>query len=286
MKSRLPPKLFALNLLRWLREYIVSWGLLSFIYSLTVTLILQSILEQALKKELEFKSLWFTTCATLLLPGLFEALKLPPLSFRKGLLTFMPPGVFGENLWQRWGGAITKLYLRHELRRGATWLVIVLVVLIASLLPDNKKALWVLIAQLPIQRALYSVHRWRGLALAFHPKQGAEQLMRAIWASQFLQIFIAWIALVITRSIPDPWMYGCAALGAVISAGSVAMEGDSGRPWMVNFIALAAGTLGGYLCLATPWALPFVIYFGGRMAVAIENRLLSVEHLDEDTLIP
>jgi hypothetical protein len=98
----MPARLRLLSLMRFIREYLVSWGLLSLIYSLTLTLLLQPLLENALKTELAFKPLWALTCATLLLPGALEALRLPPLPFRRG--------VFGERVWARLGGGLTPLY--------------------------------------------------------------------------------------------------------------------------------------------------------------------------------
>jgi hypothetical protein len=78
---------------------------------------------------------------------------------------------------------------------------------------------------------------------------------------------------------------GVGSLGAVLSASCVALEGDSGRPWIVNFMSLAAGTVGGYLCAASSWFLLLAIYVFLHMEKISKNRLKSVEHLDEDTLI-
>jgi len=267
---------------------VVAWGLLSVIYSITVTLVLQPLLENALKREIAFTPLWLTTCSVLLIPGVLEYLPLPSLSFRWKFLGFVSRDSFSESMWRTLGGYLAPLYLRHDLRRGTTWLTVFFCVLLGSLLPSGKSAFWVLISQLPLQRALYSVHHWRRLALAFQPKNGAKNLMGALWTSQFIQLVVSWTALGAMQVIPQSeWLaLGPASLGAMVAAGSMTFEGDSGRPWMVNFLALAAGTIGGFLCLISPWFLLLVIYFSYSMSNIVSGRLLSVEHLDEDTVIP
>ena len=281
-------RLRTLNLARWIQEYAVSWGVLSLIYSWTVTLILQPILERVLKTEIGARPLWIATAFILLIPGALEYLPLPPLAFGKSKFTFMSRGIFGERIWSRFGGALVPLYLRHELRRGATWLVVCLTVVLAGLLPPHKYALWVLIAQLPVQRALFSVSSWRMLAVSHGPREGGHRILCALWTSQVLQAFITWGAVGLSGFYSfEHWLaLGPAVLGAILSASMVALEGDAGRPWMVNFFSLAAGTLGGYACLASPWFLLLVIYFCKNQVAATTNRLLSVEHLDEDRIIP
>jgi hypothetical protein len=275
------------NLLRWAREYAVSWGLLSVIYSFTVTMILEPILERALRTELEPIPLWAATCALLLLPGALDSLPLPQVSFRLGRFQVLRPGIFGERLFSRLGGPLGPLYLRHELRRGSTWLMIVLTVLAAGLLPKGKQALWVLFAQLPMQRALYSVHSWRGLAAAHLGPKAGRPLLQALLLSQGFQVAFAWLAVGMAGFLPrDLWLaLGPAALGAGLAGAAVALEGDSGRPWLVNFFSLAAGTLGGYLCLASPWGLLAIAYLCSNTKGLAERRLLSVEHLDEDRIV-
>lgn len=281
-------RLRCLNLSRWIREYAISWGVLSLIYSWTVTLILQPILERALKTEIGAKPLWIATAFILLIPGAFEYLPLPPVVFGRGKLTFMPSGIFGEKIWSRFGGTLVPLYLRHELRRGATWLVICLTAALAGILPPGKYALWVLIAQLPVQRALFSISSWRTLAVSHPAREGGDRILWALWISQFLQAAIAWgaVGLAGFYSFDHWWALGPAVLGAILSASMVALEGDAGRPWMVNFFSLAAGTVGGYACLASPWFLLLILYFCKGQIASTAKRLMSVEHLDEDRIIP
>jgi hypothetical protein len=281
-------RLELLNSLRWLKEYIVSWAVLSAIYSLTVTLVLQPILERALKTELKLLPLWVSTCGLLLIPGALERLPLPALSVnRSRLLRFMPERIFGESVWSRLGGPLAPLYLRHEFRRVPTWLMICVSVVSAGLLAPGKQALWVLFAQLPAQRALYSVNAWRGLALSRSAQHGATWLLRSLWMSQIIQVVFCWLAVGWAGFLPhELWLaLGPASLGAALAGSAVALEGDSGRPWLVNFMSLAAGTLGGYLCLLSPGFLILVLYFCSTCQLRVQARLLSVEHLDEDHLV-
>lgn len=80
--------------------------------------------------------------------------------------------------------------------------------------------------------------------------------------------------------------FALAALGASLAAAAMVMEGDSGRPWLVNFIGLAAGFIGAVTSWATPWAIPVIVYFLWRMTDSVQRRLKSVENPDEDIVIP
>lgn len=267
-----------LNLFRWSREFVVVWATLSIVYSLTVALLLQPALEWTLNQEVPFRLLWACVGILLLIPALLEALPLGGFSFRAGPAVFMPSGVFGGKF---------AIYLRHDLRRGATWLTVLVVVWVGSLIPEGKEVLWVLITQLSVQRALFSVHRWRILALNFKPGSGAGLLLSAIRFSQLSQLLVAGVAWIALRPMPlEQWGLLMLASGAgVVASSAVAFEGDSGRPWIVNFVALAVGVLSGFLTYAFPLSLIFVVYFAEKMRSVVEGRLYSVEHMDEDALI-
>jgi hypothetical protein len=272
-------KLSALNLFRWLRENILFWGILSLIYSLTVSLILQPILEHVFSRELRLGPLWFLTCALLIVPGILEALPLPALPLRQGL--------FRESIFLRPAGRLGQMYLRHDLRRGATWLTIVLTVAIGALLRMDRLALWALVVQLPLQRALYSLRSWRTAALLADPERGAAQLLGALELAQLIQLLITTLAFSLALMLPLPLALKLAGagVGAVLSGACVAMEADAGVPWMVNFMSLAAGIIGGFCCWYSPWFLLVVLYLNRRMHVLVAERLYSVEHLDEDALV-
>jgi len=274
--TRVPARLQLLNLLRWFREYSISWGLLSVIYSVTATMILQPLLEQAFQREIHFAPLWFLTCATLLVPGVIESIGFPPVPWlvRRGKFKELP--------------VFMRTYLRHEFRRGSTWIAVLGVVIGGMMLPDGLRALWIMILLLPSQRALYSVHRWRRIAQGFLPSNGGVALVDAFTVSQLVQFLVAWGAFVLSGVLPLElaWKYGVAGGCAVIAASSVALEGDSGRPWLVNFFSLAVAVLAGYLVLAFPAVALAVLYFRHAARSTLGSRLKSVEHLDEDSLVP
>jgi hypothetical protein len=266
-------RLRALNLLRWLKEYALVWTLLSVIYAITVTLALQPILERVFGQALPFTPLLLALCTVLLIPGVFEALPLPAVPIPAGRLIM--------------GAPLTRLYQRHELRRGTTWLVVAVSAVAGAALPAAWLPLWILIAQLPAQRALYSVGRWLALARAHDPRQGSVRLLDAIWIAQTVQFVKGWIVFgLLARPPLSHWLaLGAGGLGGALSSSMMALEGDSGRPYLVNFLALAAGTMGGYLCFYSPWFLLLVAYAAVQLRGLAVNRSRSVEHLDEDAQI-
>lgn len=266
-------RLQLLNLARWFREYLLVWTALSFVYSITLVLVLQPLLELALKMEVPFWPLWIATCATLIFPAAVEALP-QPLSAELGRLSF--------------GHGLIRLYLRHEFRRLGTWVGILVAVALAAIIPKDRAALWILIAQFPMQRALFSFQKWRVLALVEHPKLGSKSLMLALASSQLLQFLVAWLAVgAIGFFDANAWLkLGLAGVAAVFAASAVCLEGDAGRPGLVNFITLAAAALGGFSTYAWPVGLGISAYLMMAMSGSIPERIRSVEHLDEDTLIP
>lgn len=274
-------RLLLLNAWRWFKEYAVSWGVLSVIYSLTVSLLLQPILEQAFRHEFKLSWVWSVSCLLLLLPGVLEWMRLPPFKLVKA-------GFFNEAIWVQKGSPLLPLYLRHDLRRGPTWLALTLAVALGGVLPENKRALWILVAQLPVQRALYSLTHWKRVALTYFPNSGAQNLVVSFGISQLIQALIASLAFAGTvgLSIEQTALYLNAMVAMVVTSSALILEGDAGRPWLVNFFVLAGATLAGYLTLAFPITVLFVVYFWTSMRGAVKKRLFSVEHLDEDTVIP
>jgi hypothetical protein len=262
----------ALNFFRWFQANFAVWLILSSIYSLTVTMVLQPILERVMKQEIPLSQLWASVCLALLVPGAFEYLSLPSIGIK------LSRPIQG----------LSQIYLRHELRRANTWLVLILSFGLILLTPRELRPLIILAVQLSGQRALFSIYRWRGLALSFHPESGGQQLIFSLGRAQVIQFLILWTAVALTFHFEARALlaYGIGGLGAVIGSASMAMEGDSGKPWMVNFIALAAGIIAGFLCLSFPYLILLVGYFFLKMQANVAKRLKSVEHLDEDSLIP
>ncbi|MBI4925689.1 MAG: hypothetical protein HY843_07175 [Bdellovibrio sp.] len=199
----------------------------------------------------------------------------------------MPEGIFAEKLWNQSRTSFIQLYLRHELRRGATWFTVILVVLLNLIFEKNKPLTWIFISLLPMQRALYSLRYWRNLALSFHPVWGAKQLLSGFVISQVIQFFIAWSAfgIIYFTSFQEWFFISLACLGAMVSSVFVALEGDSGRPWLVHFIALASGLLGGFVTYLWSWMFLFICYLLYKQLQNIEKRLYSIEYIDEDLVI-
>ncbi len=280
-------RLWLINLFRWIKHYFFVWTLLGVIYSITATLIFQSLLENITHENFSFISLWWSVLFIISIPAFLENLPLRPISFQWGKLQFMPDGIFAEKFWNHPTRVFTQLYLRHELRRGQTWFVVILVVLLDCFFVGSKHFVWVFLSLLPIQRALYSIGRLKNLALSFHPHSGAKQLLVGLWISQVIQLSIGWIAFGIVSFMPlHEWgLYFLACLGGGLGSAFVAFEGDTARPWLVNFIALASGLLGGYLTLAWPWFFPILLYFFYRQLQLVEKRFYSVEYIDEDFVI-
>ena len=277
-------RLRLLNLARWFREHLFVWSFLSTIYSITLALLLQPILEMGFKLEIPLQPLWAATCLVIVIPALLE--RVPgqvPRFFSLVLASWIPSRTESN--------AFRSLYLRHELRRLPTWLGVLAVGVSLCWIPADRAALWLLIAQLPLQRSLFSIHRWRALALAHHPRLGAGRLLMALISSQLIQWLLSWLfagflAWMFAGPTFSLWLrLGAAGVAGVLAGGCVAMEGDSGRPWIVNFISLAAGAVGALLTLVWPVSLLVVAYLAISMSNSVAERLRSVEHQDEDTVI-
>lgn len=263
---KLSARLWLLNAARWCREYWLSWGLLGLIYSVTLALIIQPILGRALGQELPLGAVWLVNALLLLLPGALELTPLPGL-----------PSL----LWIRARPGLAWIYAQHDFRRLNAWLGILLMAGVGRLWAGaGREILWVLIAQLGTQRALYSFGKWRVLALARDPRRGGSALLTGLVITQIVQATLA--GLLFGGSLRALF---AAAVG-VLAAGAVALEGDAGRPWLVNFISLTAGAIAGVLSYLFPGTLLVVGYFSVRTIVEMRDRLHSVERMDEDVVIP
>ncbi len=270
-------KLNFLNGLRWVRENIWVWGLLALIYSLTLAHILEAVLELSLKKEYSWKILWPMTWLAMLFPWFLHRFSLPGVRFS---IPTLP------------GAPLVGLFLRHELRRGQNYFSVILAVVLLSVLPVEWAPLVLLIGQIPVQQGLYSIQGWRVLALSASPQEGARQLVLSFVLLQLILGFLmlsGWVIVVglgrrdLLFTIPR-WI--APLTGAWIASSCAALEGDAGRGWLVNFIGLAAGLLGGFIAALHPLLVIFVAYGGLQMVNSVKERLRSIEFLDEDTLIP
>ena len=275
---RMPWSLKCLNLMRWVREYWLSWGLLGAIYSVTATILLQAVAGAAFRIEPPFVLVWVILCAALLIPAFIE------------LIPFGVPLPLGR---MRRAG-IGSLYIRHDLRRVATWTGVILVSVSGSLFIESGSAArlyWVPVVLIPVQRALYSFRYWKGIVSEFRPESGAVSLLASLLGSQLIQFGVAWVALGLTVLDIASWWelwfrMGAGGIGAVVAGSAVAFEGDSGRPWIVNFMSISAGILAGYLSMEWPLVLIGVLYFSNQIVRGAVNRLKSAEIFHEDIVIP
>jgi hypothetical protein len=283
-----PKALYIKNATRWLAANAVPWVLLSGIYSLTVAILLQTVLERLQGAQPALISIWMLSMAILLIPGALEHLPLPELPRLRPAKR-----LFRERIWSNLGGgSLLPLYLSHEFRRPQTWLTVLITVTLGSLLTDDRIRLFVFVAQLPLQRALWSIGGWRRIALRSPDGTalGASALIASYAVSQFLQLGIALVALATVRlssgeslSLLVEIIPAC--LSGVLCTAAVAMEGDSGRPWIVNFAGLSTGIIGAALGLWQPALLLISMYIYFNLKGTVKNRLWSVENFDEDALL-
>ncbi|MCC7442894.1 MAG: hypothetical protein IT285_14775 [Bdellovibrionales bacterium] len=239
-------------------------------------------MTQVLKIEVPWPAVGGAVLLTVAGAAGVELLPLGALPLRRGL--------FRESFWKKLGGRITPLYLRQEFRRGPTWAAILLTAFAAAMLPPAWAPLWIIICQWPVQRALHSGRRWQRFVRLHARDGGISAYLGSLWTAQVIQYLLLFVALGILpgsplSSTPAVAALGCGGLGAVLGGVSVAVEGDSGRPGLVNLVSLTAGTICGVACFASPWFLLAVIYFCTRTADTGRYRLRSVEWFDEDTFV-
>ncbi len=278
-------RLRTLNLWRWVRAHAIAWTLLAAIYSVTAAILFQTVLQVGLRWEPPLVQVWAGLVFLLLIPALIEKLPLPALSAGKRPLGVLPPGVFSEGVFARTIGPLGQLYLRHELRRGPTWLAILISVLAGALLPKALAPFWVFIVLLPVQRALFSAEKWHQFVRFYVGARGPWYFLGALWTSQLLQYLVVVVATAgIRGEMPVEWIF--AGASAVVAGASMAFEGDTGKPGLVHLLSLTAGVLAGVFSMVSPWVFLAVVYFASRMLAISGNRLKSVEWFDEDTVLP
>jgi hypothetical protein len=270
------------------REELFVWGFLAAVYSVTLALLLEPLLALGTGLQLDFFTLWLWTVGSLVLPALLQLLP-----------GAVPDAVAGTGRWIAGAlapalgrrvpgpGSLARLYLRHESRRLAPWVGVALAGAAAAAFPVDRNSLWLVFSQVPLQRALFGVPAWARLAHFRDPRAGGRHLLGALAASQLLQ---AAAASVVGFCVTG-WGFGVwaklswAALAGALGGCAVALEGDAGRPWLVSFLSLAAGVVAALLTYAWPWFALAVAPVFISMSRAVEGRLRSIEHPDEDSFI-
>jgi hypothetical protein len=271
-------RLLLLNGLRWWKENFWVWGILGSIYSLTLAIVLQTVIELSLKAEVGLPNVFVGMAVALLIPALIHALPVPslPLPFGKAR---------GSEL-----GSFVRIFLSHELRRTQNWIAVGLTALALLALPSSWMPLSLAFGQAPVQQTLFSVQKWRALALAHSPQHGARHLFVSFQVLQMIlgvALLVLWVSATMLKgqSLELFPRYIPAIVGAWMGGSSVLLEGDSGRPWLVNFISLAAGLVAGFFTVLHWGFLLLIFYFCAQMVGSVKERLRSVELLDEDTLV-
>lgn len=272
MKNRI----YLINFYRWIKEFFIAWGILGFFYSISATLFFQSLIHFFLEWDLPAWQVWMSLCGFVLLAGVIENLPFPPVSL---FLPLKPNNLAG-------------MYMLHDLRRGSTWVVVLFTVYASTWVHVDKKVLvWMILMQLPVQRAMFSIYKWRAHALHYFPKRAALMLITGMWFSQAVQFLVGFLLMMAFNSSVDlsfeGWMtFGIATLIGVWVGSSFLFEGDAGSPGLVNFITLSIGTFASLVSYQyTAWAALLLGYFVYSYLGIIPRRLRSVEYLDEDLII-
>lgn len=266
-------KFVLLNFFRWFREFILEWTLLGLIYSLGLVILVEPILNEFLQIKTSFILVWVGVCISLVLPLVLE----------KGFRNFS----FIFKFQDRFIEPFVAGFLYSEFRKISVWMGLSVALILISILKGwNQFSLitWVVIVQLPIQRGLYALANWQNGALLFFPRTGATRLYMAFTVAQGVQFFLLVLAsALIFGGIGI--QHVLIGIGGFLLGCSVSFEGDSGKPWLVNIISVAAGMIGSIVVSITPWSLLGIAYFWYKMHGAVKDRLHSVEHFYEDTLI-
>lgn len=259
-------------------HHFVEWMLLGVFYVATCAIFLRPIAEEMSKTGV---SLWMMLAmlgVLAIVPAGLERLDL-------GAFTFRFPSFVGRF------PPVAQLFLRHEGRKRVAWLTSALVVVAMLLFPGQVFLKWLLVSQLNVHRGLFQMQAWRNNITLVEPQTGAISLLTA-----FTLCHVAFYAIALLLFLPV-WFFQngnltdlltlvSIGLGSVAASASTAMEGDAGRPWLVNIFALTAGVLGGFLCWLSPLFLIGAYFFHAKMKQLAWNRLRSVEGFYEDNLIP
>lgn len=267
-----------LNLARWIKEHAISWGLLFFLYSILAVVLAAPLLELAMKLELSSFSVWLGVCA-LIGSALF--------------VEWIPYSLFHFHWKVPFRSFLLDVYLQHEFRRLATWVGLAISIGLAVAVPGKWIDFWIFICLFPVLRAMFSIQAWRGIVHPFYKTTGPYRLMATLAVSQAIQLGIVFCSVLILRY----FLYGAefsfkkwvllfsGSFCGVVSACAMAYEGDSGRPWLVQFMALGAGLLVGVIGLISYWTIPFVLYFYYKMLDSIGSRWKSIEVFHEDVIV-
>jgi hypothetical protein len=172
--------------------------------------------------------------------------------------------------------AFFELYFLHQLRRVSTLASFLLTLILLGVFREEILWIRVLIAQIPVQNALWKLKDWKNLSLWMHPVRGASLLVLSLIGTQVF--FSAFFAPFFSNLFYVP-------MAASFVGCLLALEGDSGRPILSHAVSLVSSIGVALWVSESPWALLFIGYFSVQYIAVISRRLHSVEYNDEDSLI-
>lgn len=283
---RLPLSLWLLNILRWLRAHLAVWLLLALTYGAIAFGVL-GVLPAPDAARSGSTLAWGCVAVSLVLPALLAWLES---SSATG--PFDPLGAVARGIGRRLP-PVGRLVFLQEVRSAAYWASVAASGALGALLPPGAEALWVVVVSLGVQRALYSMPGWRGVALGLRPTRAAGEFIVGLWAAHVPASVLACLLAGGARWLtwgPDsgaPWALAAwQGTVACVWSAAAAFEGDSGRPVLVHAVSLGAGALAGLIAGSSFWAGVAVLYFAARMPGAVRWRLKSAETFHEDALVP
>lgn len=260
-------KLNTLNLLRWARYRFLSWGSLLALYFLMLHLFLEPFMEK--ERRIMFMltlggliGLAFLCNGTALLKGISRR---GPSLFQKRLPAF-------------------EIIFKNELRQLSTWILFVLITLFGFLIPSEYPFFWAIACHGWVQKGAFQIPKWAKLCRYLYPTEESKNILPALAAvSLFLSTLSFLILMGLEAFSVKIWIV---CMGSLLAACSTLMEGDLGKPILVNLISLTAGLIGGALCFYSPWIILIIAYLFERMIHLTEKRGLSTLNDKYETHIP
>jgi len=152
-------------------------------------------------------------------------------------------------------------------------------------LKDHLPFYWILCVQMPAQRSLYSVQNWRVIYWLRRPFSGAPDFVKSMIGFGIVSYLFTFTLMAVLSLLMDGviyWELFFVGLAAATGSTAAALEGDSGRPAIVNLVSLLTGTMAGLLTLLSPWVIFAVWYAVDKLVLASSRRLRSVENFNED----
>ncbi len=267
-------KLFTLNFLRALKENFFSWFVLGSIYLLSASQLLQPIFEWALKREL---------------PGTWMFVGVALLILSAGLLASLFERVFGAKfaLPLRIPRRLSHyLWFTHMSRRAATWIVVAITVGLGIWLEQkNLFFFWLLAAQLMNQIHMFAADRWRAFFCFNLGRTAALNLVHEFVGSHVFFGVVVYALLYFFWPTHEWLKWLLPTVSALWGASVVVLEGDSGKPLLVNSVSLVLGTLCGLIVFMEPGFIVLVAWACLRIPELSHNRFWSVENADQDAVL-